>query len=169
MRKAVMPFVLSLGLIAVWAAPANAASNRAEYVAQVDPMCAASAGAQNNALGAISRNTKRWVRTAKSGNVKAFIRQTRRLAGSVNAYAQIHTSLTEQIAAVPSVPADTGTVDTWLNDRRQAEALYRSAAYALNGFQVRKFFSRIRQGDSADLAGRGAISGFGFQVCGVSV
>ena len=34
MRKAVMPFVLSAGLIAVWAAPADAASTRAEYALQ---------------------------------------------------------------------------------------------------------------------------------------
>ena len=35
-----MPFVLSVGLIVVWAAPANAAPTRAEYVAQAEAVCA---------------------------------------------------------------------------------------------------------------------------------
>lgn len=170
-KRGLTALVLALVVLnaAVAAAPADAASTRAEYIAQVDPICVASVGAENNALAAIQRNSRRWVHAAKSGNVKAFIRQTRRVAGSVNGYAQIHASLTEQIAAVPPLAADAGTVGTWLNDRRQAEALYRSAASTLNAFKIRKFFQRLRQGDAADAAGRGAIAGFGFQVCGVSV
>jgi hypothetical protein len=169
MRKAVMPFVVSVGLIAVWAAPADAASTRAEYVAQVDPICVAAVGAETNALGAVSRNSKRWGHAAKARNVKAFIRTTRRLAGSVNAFARVHASVTDQIAAVAPPADDAGTVGTWLNNRRQAGASYRSAASALNLFKVRKFFSLLRQGDAAEVAGMRAISGLGFQTCGVSV
>lgn len=55
MRKAVMPFVLSVGLIAVWAAPADAASTRAEYVAQVDPICQSFVGPNDDAIGAYFR------------------------------------------------------------------------------------------------------------------
>lgn len=62
MRKPVMPFVLSLGLIAVWAAPANAASTRAEYVAQVDPICQSFVGPQAKTIKTYNKNYKLWVR-----------------------------------------------------------------------------------------------------------
>ena len=38
-----MPFVVSLGLLAVWAVPAHAASTRVEYAAQAEPICRAEA------------------------------------------------------------------------------------------------------------------------------
>jgi hypothetical protein len=39
MRRATLAIVLALGLIAVVASPASAAATRAEYIAQVDPIC----------------------------------------------------------------------------------------------------------------------------------
>jgi hypothetical protein len=173
MRKAVIPFVLSVGLMAVWAVPADAASTRSEYIAQVDPICATFVGPENGSLTAFLDNAKRLGRVAKSslksGNFKPFIRQTRRTAGSLNRYGQIHASLTDQIVAVPPAPGDEGTISTWINARRQAEGFVRSAASALNQFKFRLFAKRARQSDAAEFAGTNATSGMGFQVCGVSV
>ena len=80
MRKAVMPFVLSVGLIAVWAAPADAASTRAEYIAQVDPICQSFVGPESSALSAFITNSKRLGRVAKSslrsGKFKPFLGRT---------------------------------------------------------------------------------------------
>ncbi len=162
---------LMLGIVA--APPAHGASTRADYVAQVDPICQSFVGPQSSALSSFIKNSKRLGRVAKSsvksGNFKPFIRQTRRTAGSLNAYAQIHTSMTDQIVAVPAAPGDEGTVSTWINARRQAEGLARSAASALNQFKFRVFLKRANQSDAAEFAGINAISGMGFQVCGVSV
>src|SRR5262249_38071609 len=65
-------------MAAVWigAAPAQAAATRAEYIAQVDPICAAAAPAIDQAYGVYSRNYKRWERQATHGTLRAWIKQT---------------------------------------------------------------------------------------------
>jgi hypothetical protein len=166
MRKAVIPFVLSMGLIAVWAAPAGAASTRAEYIAQVDPICESYKGPELNDAKAFHRNYKLWGRTATRGTLKAFARQTHRLAQSLLAWDRLHSSMTEQIAAIPAVPADAPVIDTWLSDRRQSDAAADAAASALNNFRIGSFFRLTRRADRLERAGIQAIADFGFQVCG---
>lgn len=170
-RGVIVVALLTIGIVAV--PPAHAASTRAEYIAQVDPICQSFVGPQNDALSSFIQNTKRLGRVAKSslksGKVKAFVRQTRRTAGALNGYAQIHASLTDQIVAVPAPSGDAGTVSTWLNARRQAEGSARSAALALSQFKFKVFLKRLDQSDAAESTGLNAIAGMGFQVCGVSV
>ena len=101
MRKALIPFVVSVGLIAIWASPANAASTRAEYIAQVDPICQSFVGPENAAAKAYHRNYKRMIHDASSGTLKRWVKQTRRTVGSLTRWDQIHSNMTEQIAAVP--------------------------------------------------------------------
>jgi hypothetical protein len=171
LRGAVAVVLLAIPVVAV--APAQAASTRAEYIAQVDPMCQSFVGPQSNALSSFINNTKRLGRVAraavKSGKFQAFLRQMRRTAGALSGYAQIHASLTDQIVAVPPPAGDAGTVGTWVNARRQAEGVARSAALALSQFKFKVFLKRLDQSDAAESAGLNAISGMGFQVCGVSV
>jgi hypothetical protein len=167
-RRAVVVLVLSAGLIAV-AAPAYAASTRAEYIAQVDPICQSFVGPAGDATGSFNRNLKRLFRLAKSGTLKAFIRQNSRTARSLNRLAQILTSMTDQIVAVPPPDADAGTIGTWLDHRRQADAFAMSAASALKKLNAKRFFRQLDRAGKADQAAVRTISGFGFQVCGVSV
>jgi hypothetical protein len=171
MRKAVMPFVLSVGLIAVWAAPADAASTRAEYISQVDPICQSFVGPEHAAFRAYIRNDKREVHLARSGTLKAWLKATRRTSHSLVRFAQIDASLIEQVAAVSPPAADAGTVGTWLNYRRQANVHTASAAAALNRPvpEIGKYFKRAKQANAAVEAAGRAIEGFGFQVCEVSV
>jgi hypothetical protein len=164
MRRTVVALVLSVGLIA--ASPANAASTRAEYIAQVDPICQSFVGAMGDAWGAYHRAYKRMIRLAKSGTPKAFLRQTRRTAGSLNQLARTRTSMTDQIAVVPPPTTDAGTVGTWLGYLRNEEGFEVSAASALRRLAINKFFKRLRQADKAETAGTQVISGFGFQACG---
>jgi hypothetical protein len=171
MRKALIPFVLSVGLIAVWAAPADAASTRAEYIAQVDPICQSFVGPEDVAYRAYVRDSKREAHLAGKGTLKAWLKATRRTSHSLTRFTQIDASLNEQIATVPPPAADAGTIATWLNNRRQFDALAASAAVALNRPvpQIGKYFKRVKQANaSLDAAGR-AIEGFGFQVCEVLV
>lgn len=60
MRKAVMPFVLSVGLLAVWAAPANAVQSRPSYVTQADPVCLAAVQQEAAALTAFGKAYKQF-------------------------------------------------------------------------------------------------------------
>src|SRR5262245_60584939 len=153
----------------VWVVPAHAASTRAEYIAQVDPACQTFVQPVNAGFGAFNRNYKRMIRAAKSGTVKAFLNATSRTAGSLRRLADVHSSMIAQIAAVPPVPADAGTVGTWLDYLRQEETAERSAAWALAQIKISKFFRKLRQADQALRSGQAAISGFGFQVCGIAV
>jgi hypothetical protein len=169
MRKAVMPFVLSVGLIAVWAAPADAASTRAEYIGQVDPICQSFVAPLEGAFGAVNRNFNRMVRAAKANKSKAFVRGIRRTSSALNGLAGVHANMIAQLAVVPPAPADSGTVGSWLGYLRQEEGFEQGAASSLAVFKIRPFFRQLRQADQALRSGQAAIAGFGFQVCGVAV
>jgi hypothetical protein len=170
MRKAVMPFVLSVGLIAVCAVPANAASTRAEYVAQVDPICQSFVGPHDNAVRAFLKNEKLLRPVAKHGTLRQFGAQTKRIARSLKRVVGIEANLTNQIATVPPPEADFATVSTWLNYRRQEEALLRSAASILVQFRPDKqYLRKLNQANGADQAGTRTVSGLGFQVCEVII
>lgn len=167
LRGIVAAALLATGVAGV--TPAHAASTRAEYIAQVDPICQASVAPMDAAATAYNRNYKRWVRVLMHGSVKAWVKQTGRTARSLSQFTLVHASMTNQIAAVPPVPSDAGTISTWLNDRRQAEAFATSAATAFSRFKFDRFDKQIRRANLAEDAGIRAVAGFGFQVCGVSV
>jgi hypothetical protein len=144
---------------------AEGASTRAEYVAQVDPVCQSFVGPVNDAKTAY----KRWVRDLSKGTLHNWVRQTARTAISLRRLNHVHAGLTDQIAAIPPFSEDAATLATWLNDRRQVEAFADSAALAFGLFKFDRFRAQLRQAGVAEEAGIRAVSGFGFQVCGVTV
>lgn len=168
LRGAVAVALLAIPVVAV--TPAHAASTRAEYVAQVDPICQGFVGPMQDAFRAWVRNEKLLGRVAAKGTLKQFGAQTKRTARSLKRIAQIHAGLTNQIATVPPPAEDFGTVGSWLNHRRQEEALLRSAASILVQFRpYKQYFRKLDMADAADDAAGGTVSGLGFQVCEVSV
>jgi hypothetical protein len=166
MRRALIALMLSMGLIAGGAAQADAASTRAEYIAQVDPICQSFVGPMGDAFSAYQRSFKALNHAAKSGNTKRFLRGTKRTAASLNRIAQTRTSMLDQIAPVQPVTSDVATINTWVGFLRQEAGFENAAATAILGLKIGKFFSNLRQADSAQSNGKGAIAGFGFQVCG---
>jgi hypothetical protein len=159
---------VAIALVAVCApAAAGAASSRAEYIAQVDPICQSFAGPENKAIGVYNRNYKRWVHDASHGTLKNWVKQTRRTGRALSAFSQVHAAMTEQVAAIAPFDPDVGLITTWLNSRRQADAFGSAAAAALKRIDVGKFYKLGRQADSAEAAGLRAINSFGFTVCGV--
>jgi hypothetical protein len=159
-----------VGLIAVWAAPADAASTRAEYVAQLDPICQSFVGPNDDAFRAWSKNEKRLGRVARHGTLKQFGAQTKRIARSLARLAQIQANLTDQIATVAPPPEDFATVGTWLDYRRQEETHLRSAASVLVQFRpYKQYFRQLGMAQTADQAATNTVSGLGFQVCEVIV
>jgi hypothetical protein len=159
-----------VGVIVVGAAPAQAESTRAEYVAQVDPICQSFVGPNDDAVGAYFRNEKRLGRVASKGTLKQFVAQTKRIARSLTRIARIEANLTNQIATVPPATEDFATVGTWLNYRRQEEADLRSAASILIQFRpYKQYYRKLNMADAADQAATRTVSGLGFQVCEVIV
>jgi hypothetical protein len=171
MRKALMPLVLSMGLIAVVTSPASAADTHAEYIAQVDPICESFVGTHDAAVKAYNKDVKRWEHLAGKGTLKAWLKATRRASHSLTRLTQIEESLYEAFAAVPPPAADAITIGAWLDDRRRSTALSASAAAALNRPvpEIGKVFKKIKKANAALAAADRAIEGFGFQVCGVII
>lgn len=167
MRRGTIAVILSLGLIAAWADTAAAAPTRAEYVAQVDPICQSAAGPLGAIWRAYNKTFKRTDHAVKVGNTKGFLRGTKKLSQLLNQLSGTRTGMIDQIAAVPPPDADAGTVGTWLGDLRQEVTFEQSAARAVLRLRIGKFFSFLRQADRASTAGKTAIAGFGFQSCGV--
>jgi hypothetical protein len=161
--------VILLAIPAVAVTPAHAAQTRAEYIAQVDPICQAFVGPVNDAARVLRKNFRAWERLRSKGTQKDFVRQTKRTARSIVRLAEVTTRLTNQIAMVPAPAKDAGIIGTWLDYRRQSEAFARSAARAFSHFKFKLSERRLDRAGAAQEAALKTISGFGFQVCGVNV
>jgi hypothetical protein len=160
--------VVLLAIPAVAVTPAHAAQTRAEYIAQVDPICQSFVGPVNDAARVLRRDHKEWERRLTKGTLKGWVKQTHRTARSILRLAEVDARLTDQIATVSAPPGDAGIIGTWLNFRRQSVAFATSAAKAFGRFKFEVSDRRLRRAGAAQSAARDAISGFGFQVCGVN-
>src|SRR6266545_7852256 len=130
-------------------ATAGAASTRAEYIAQVDPICQSFQAPLTGAFNSYHRAFKAMNKNAKSGSGKAFLKSIKRTARTLNAVAGLHLSMTAQITAVPPLAADTAIVNTWLTALGQEQANEVAAATALRQFRFGVFFKRLDQADAA--------------------
>jgi hypothetical protein len=161
--------VALLAIPAVAVTPAEAASTRAEYIAQADPICQTFVGPMNQAWAAYDKNSKSAERHLKKGSYGNWVRLIRRTARSLDRLAQTRTAMVNQVATVTSPVPDTQTIGAWLSYLRQEAGFEASAASALRKLQIGKTNHRNTQADLAQEAANRALSGFGFQVCGVSV
>jgi hypothetical protein len=167
LTRAIALAPLAISVLAI--TPAHAASTRAEYIAQVDPICQSFVGRINDARTSYNRDYKRWARDLDHGSLKNWERQTHRTFQSLRALVGIEAGLTDQIAAVPPPAEDAATVNAWLTGRNKAERFGYSAALAFDSFKFDLSRKRINQSNKAFASGLKAISGFGFQTCGVTV
>jgi hypothetical protein len=157
-------------LLAMMPAPglAQTGPTKAEYIAEVDPICQSYLAPQRTALQNYHRLYKRWIRAASKGSLKSFIRLTHRTASALRVFDRVHSALTEQVAAISPPDSDAGLIGIWLNARRQADALGDAAARALDRFKAGRYFKLARRADNTEAYGVQAIGVYGFQVCGIS-
>jgi hypothetical protein len=166
MRRAVLSLVVSVGLIVAGAgAQAGAASTRAEYIAQVDPICQANLVPVRSSGASYQRSRKKMNRLAFARNVKAWLRQTRLTASALNRYANAQRTMIDQIALIPPPPADSTAVASWVNGVRQADVFRISASAALRQLEILKVNRLLTQAAKAQAPAYAAIADFGFQVC----
>jgi hypothetical protein len=153
-----------MALMAVGATSASAASTRAEYVAQVDPICQTAAGPARRALkrflkdegrlGKIAHPTKRQVRALVNPLARMLIR-----LGSIEA------GVTSQIATVQPAPGDEAIVASWVQDRTQYSQLSVAGARKFRKLKVVAAARLLSQADTALLQGQQLIASFGFRYC----
>jgi len=151
-----MPFVLSMGLIALWAAPANAASTRAEYIAQADPICQSTLQAERQALG--PKGTV--FRLLKKGRYKEAARRYR---NTIAAFAPG----VEQVAAVEPPITDAQVIGSWVQMLRAQIPVAKRATDAMahgrtQGKRLIKFLELL---GLMNVKTRTLVANFGFQYC----
>jgi hypothetical protein len=139
---------IALIAVAITAAPGYAASTRAEYVAQVDPICAPTIRGEHKALDAAGRQVKK-------GRYKAAARSFRRTN-------RIFSDGVEQVAAVPPPPADQPSISTWIQMLRSQVPLANRAAAALAHGHIGKAMSRLLKASDSTKA---YVRDYGFAAC----
>jgi hypothetical protein len=151
MRKAFIPFVMSLGLIAVWAAPAEAVSTRADYIAQADPICLATGQAEGHALSGAGTDIDK-------GRFKVVARKLRRAGVFFSAGV-------DQLAALERPPADASLLGSWIDSLRAQVPIVNRFARALSHKQVK----RIRRTSTLLLIAEdktaAVVDDYGFALC----
>jgi hypothetical protein len=119
---------------AVFAAPASAATTRAEYVAQVDPICQAGIAQETAVARPLTKKLHRLKKHARSREARrrADKRATRALARFYDFVAVVEQGVTAQIATTPPPTEDTSLIQVWLRVRGEevvvTQRLFRSFA-----------------------------------------
>jgi hypothetical protein len=153
MRKAVMPFVLSLGLIAVWAAPAEAASTRAEYAAQADPICKSNDKA-------FSHLWKSFLRLADQYPFKI-----QAAADALERTGRRYSSTIRSLRLIAPPPGDEALIAQWLEVHSRSAAVYPLAASAYRANDYKRLNRLIGRAVRLTRHARSFVSDFPFQHC----
>jgi hypothetical protein len=164
-NKVALGLGLALIAAALFATPASAATTRAEYVAQVDPICQSGQAQEVVAAQPLLRAAKRAKKHPKSR--KASKRLGRAVASYFQQYGAIEHAVNTQIATVPPAADDVSLIQVWLRARNELvdleTGLFSSRPKGLKGFAklLSDFFTlAARQLEVADL-----VRDFGFQYC----
>jgi hypothetical protein len=166
-RKAIA-IATALVAMAAGSGTAHAAATRAEYVAQVDPICASAQLEEGIAGEPLAGLTKR---VNKHRHARVLERKySRAFANYLRQFIAIERSVNAQLAAIPPAPEDVSLIQVWL--RARGQLLDSEEQFFLRGFEGKNgikgairfftgFFQFIgRQYEVTDL-----VSDFGFQHC----
>jgi hypothetical protein len=147
---------------------AHAASSRAEYVTQVEPICQA---AQKPTFKVYSRAFKDAPTVEDPDDVtkRDVHRLDRALGRFYTGIATVYGRTSARIGAVSPGPGDEATVTAWLSGRARAQALMLQAGRVARHLKVRRAARLANQGIAASDAASRNVSGFGFYFCTFSI
>jgi hypothetical protein len=156
--------------LAMSAAPANAASTRAEYVAQVDPICQAGLAQETAAAGPVIKKLKRLDRRAERAHSrKARKRADKRAAILLSRYydfvTSVEQSVTAQIAAIPPAIEDTSLIQVWLRARGEQAVATQRLFHALSKGDFLGTFNLLFEVDAKSTEVTDLVRDFGFHYC----
>jgi hypothetical protein len=118
--------------LAVVAAPASAATTRADWVAQVDPICQSAKKPADRAIGAWFKALNKKGALDRPYKPKEFEREFTGISARLTSrLVAIYSRVTTDIAAVVPAPGDESVVATWLADRNSFAEQARVATRAL--------------------------------------
>jgi hypothetical protein len=158
---------LAVVAVAVVAAPAQAATTRGEYVAQVDPICQSIIPDVKATGGSINRSIRRYVRDVLAGASRrdAAHRYFNRVGRSLIRFSGDIGDLRTKIEAVSVPPQDSGYVTLWLRDISSAQGLVAEAGRALRKRHISAFRSLWAEASAVAEESDVWVGGFGFQYC----
>jgi hypothetical protein len=162
--RLIAPGVVGVAL-AITASTAIAASTRAEYVAQVDPICQAAHAAGQAEVKRYERQVRRLTRHGFDPDhpSKALLRAA---VGFADRIAKIERPSFAQIAAITPAPGDEATVAEWLRLRARETAYFQRAFHAFARNQKTHQFRRLSaKADKANLEAESLVGDWGFEHC----
>jgi hypothetical protein len=146
-RAPLGPIALAITVIAfaITAATAYGASTRAEYVAQVDPICQT---AQRPVFRAISEWLRVVEKAGRADNPPSGFNVPDELIRPavkfINRLTHVYAGITTKIAAIPPAPGDEGLVGSWLERRRVVVRELRTATHALKDRDRKRYIRAAR-------------------------
>jgi hypothetical protein len=158
-------------VLALSATHADAAATRAEYAAQVEPICQSGAQPAAKALLALGKATVKKVGSV--GELDDLAGHPNRLfsilagpyskwMGRVNA---VYRRETNSIAAVAPPPGDEATIAMWVQQRMLVSRFAARGQRSVRHKKVKRFVHSLGQAEK--ISGRAAktVAGFGFVYC----
>jgi hypothetical protein len=155
--------------LAITATAASAATTRAEWVAQVDPICQNGQAQEAVAGQPLIRAAKRANKNHGSKGKKSAKKLVRIFIRYFQQYAAIEHSVNDRIATIPPAPDDVSLVQVWLRARNELldiQNQFFTQTLHLKGLKgFNEFFELViqlagREQETVDL-----VRDFGFQYC----
>jgi hypothetical protein len=153
--------------LAIIAAPASAAASRAEWVAQVEPICHAAQKPTFKAYHAFFRGLDKLGLVGGSPEIsKRQARSSDRLLGTFYLHAtNIYSRTTAQLSTVAPGPGDESAIGAWIAGRNQASLLGTQAGRAAKHLKVKRAFHLADRAVTAGDDATTPVAGFGLHFC----
>jgi hypothetical protein len=156
---------IALIALAIVAATAYAASTRAEYVAQVDPICQAAHIKGKAAAHSFKARIRQLRNRGIDPEGKAGIRAAVQFYGRV---VRVERSAINEIARVPPAPGDEELISQWLRKLTQVDVRLQHFIRLLPQGEERKARRAISRAFEAGFRADNLVQDFGFKYCGGS-
>jgi hypothetical protein len=174
----VVAVATAMTAVAISATTASAATTRADYVAQVDQICASTTQGFGRlgpklkslfgpkAISPLPTDPSTPTKKQLKRSLNRFINRISRILASLN---RALGSTTEQIALVAPAPGDEPAVAQWIAGLRQYVTFEAYSIRSLRHHKPRRALAFQRQGTEALNAGGAGVQSFGISNCLTSV
>jgi hypothetical protein len=150
--------------LAITTTAASAATTRAEYVAQVDPICQVEQAQEKAVLGPATRRVRR-LEDRGLDPLKPAKPIARIIVHGYDRLAAIQRDADSRIASIPPAPGDEAVVSSWLQQRATFTELFQRSAHVLAHGHRRLFFRLLFKALGVQQTAEESIQDFGFGSC----
>lgn len=156
--------------LAVAASPAHAAGTRAEYVAQVDPICHTGDSQHRSAFKAYAKSVKRYLKhhpqhPRQDDAYKPSKTIIRMVVRYYTRGLQIERGVNSQLASISPVPGDEAAIGEWLRLRTGSADLLERTIHAFHQSKIKFGLHLYVKSIHKSLMAQLPISDFGFHYC----